>query len=1197
MNRALISRFKLHIHPGLKAFGIFLLFLATLLPLQAQDYRGTIAGQVTDQSGAVIPKAIITAVGPQQTYHVISQGDGNFNIPFVELGNYAVSAEAPGFGKVTKDNIQIDVTSKVNLNFSLKPGAAPETVTVSSNAVGLNTEDASGGTVMDPEKIQNLPLNGRQVYMLLSLTPGTKFTTTTFGPSGNSGTRGWDESNAYSINGQSGNYNQFTLNGAPVSTQGGGGAGTWNIAPNVDAVEEFKVMTNTYDAQYGRVGGGTVNTALKSGGDHFHGTLFEFWRNSVLEANYWQYSQQGESRPFHNQNQFGGTFGGPLYRGKAYFFGSFEGWREVLPAPVTVTTLTSDMFPDTSGSINLNGYIQAMNLNGIYDPLTTTCSQYDSQGGCETYSRQQFAGNIIPANRISPIGLAIMKVFPSANRSGYTNNYVSADPGRYQYNQPIGRIDYNFSDRTRMYGMFAWWSGTEYRNGSGLPGAAAQGDINNYRSSLTQVIDVTHTFSPTLVWDTRVSFNRAYSVDPDGTVAAGLDSLTAADLGLNMPSIPTTTHKYAPEIDMDDCCIANVIGNEANPTVFETYSLSSSLTHTLGKHNLHYGVDLMLFHDIPTGIGQPNGVFSFGAGFTQQNPKQSNSDGAAIADLILGYPESGSVQDYESVYEAYNDEAAYIQDDWKVKPHLTLNLGLRFERETSPRERNDRLNAGFCLTCVNPVGSEINGSGIVLPNGEAFPSTIYGGPQFASSKLSAYSNQFGEFEPKFGFSYALSPNLVMRGGYGLGQSLGIELGAESTWEETTGFTESLDNDLTPSGYFNSGTPYPNGYVVPEGNSLGLSTGLGTGMTYDQRDRKVPIVEQYSFGFQGSAPLQSVWDLEYVGAHTYHLRAGRYMDSISESDFDKGHADHAYLDTEINNPYYGVLDPSTSVGSTSQRIARDFIAPFSEYAYLYDYAVPQGYTLYDSLIAKLEKRFTDGPSLTRGLSILASFTWSKTETATGRLNNSAKSLVDDKPYKAIDSTDRPWQFAFSGLYNLPIGRGGAIFTDANRYVQEAIGGWQLDWIFQNAGGTPVGFPNTSAFSCGNYNIVEQHRSYKSYINNTQSSCFSSFPEYTKITELPRTTAVRAPYAQQTQLGLEKKFPIYRDYTLQFKAEAFNATNTPIFGGPSTSSPNTAVTRNTSVANPNQPGAWSGYGTIGSTEQNFPRQIQLSLKLLF
>jgi hypothetical protein len=283
-----------------------------------------------------------------------------------------------------------------------------------------------------------------------------------------------------------------------------------------------------------------------------------------------------------------------------------------------------------------------------------------------------------------------------------------------------------------------------------------------------------------------------------------------------------------------------------------------------------------------------------------------------------------------------------------------------------------------------------------------------------------------------------------------------------------------------------------------------------------------------------------------------------------------------------------------------------MVPFPQFnGSVYDYTVPTGYSNYNSLIAKLEKRVSGSGALSRGLSFLTSFTWSKTMSAQNRLNNGGKSLVDPNPYYAIATSDRPWDFAFSGLYGLPIGRGGAILSNAHGLLGQLVNEWQLDWIFSNDGGQPIGdtqggsnpLPNKYLYGCGNYNLLPSHRTWSSYLNNSNPSCFSTFPEYTAVTQLPITTQLRKPWSQQTQLALQKKFDLYENVKLQFKAEAFNLTNTVIFGGPSVSNPNRAITRNSNVADPNQPGAWSGYGTIGATQQNFPRQLQLSLKVLF
>src|SRR5882757_1287970 len=587
----------------------FLALLVMAISLSAQEYRGTIQGHVTDIKGYEIPNAEISAKSDQQEYKVTSNGRGDFVIPFVQPGTYTISVTAKGFSTVVRPGQILDVAAKVNLPITLQAGSVSDVITVTTDMVHLATTDASGGTVMDPEKVQNLPLNGRQVYMLLALTPGVRFTQTQFGAGGYSGTRGWDTSNAYSITGQQGAYNQFLLNGAPISVQGGGSAGTWNFSPSIDAVQEFKVMTITFDSQYGRVGGGAVNTILKSGSPRFHGTLYDYWRNSALDANTYQLNQQNAARPYHNEHQFGGTVGGPFLKRNAFFFFSYEGYRQVLPAGVVTTVPTPDMYP-TGAGVNLTNFLTANNIpNGIHDPLTTTCAA-PSSGGCSQYSRQQFSNNTIPQNRISPVGLAIMKLFPAPNRPGYTDNYVFNGKDRYSYNMPIARVDYNFTDRTKLYGLFAWWSGHEYRNGNGLVGPAITGDVNNYRSSITQVLDLTHTFSPSIIGDVRLSFNRYFALDPSGTLSAGIDKLTPADLGLTMPQIPTTNKNYAPAITLGDN-VPNIIGNTGDPNIFETYDLGPSVTQIIRNHSLHYGAEFSLYHDVSGGVGQPNGTFSF----------------------------------------------------------------------------------------------------------------------------------------------------------------------------------------------------------------------------------------------------------------------------------------------------------------------------------------------------------------------------------------------------------------------------------------------------------------------------------------------------------------------------------------------------------------------------------------------------------
>lgn len=355
---------------------------------------------------------------------------------------------------------------------------------------------------------------------------------------------------------------------------------------------------------------------------------------------------------------------------------------------------------------------------------------------------------------------------------------------------PIARVDYNFTDRTRLYGIFAWWVGHEYRNQNGFTGPAVRGNINNYRSSITQVLDLTHTFSNTLVAHVRASFNRYYTLSPDGALSAGEAKLSATDLGLNMPQLPTTTHDYAPEISINDG-FPEIIGNTGDPTIYEAYDLGPSITQTLGRHTLHYSGEFSLYHDVSGGIGQPNGNFSFGTGFTQKDPFASNNDGASIASVLMGYVSGGSVHYGIAPYESYKYFGFFVQDDWKVNDKFAINAGLRWDEELSPTERHNRLLAGVCLTCANPISDQITyPPGGVLPNGAKMVNPILGAVQFASDKLTAYDNRSGYWQPKLGLSFTPNRHIVSHGGYTMSNGWGPRIPGSAynaaSWRLQTG---------------------------------------------------------------------------------------------------------------------------------------------------------------------------------------------------------------------------------------------------------------------------------------------------------------------------------------------------------------------------------------------------------------------------
>src|SRR5258706_619027 len=344
----------------------------------AQDFRAIISGQITDQTGAAIAGAKVRAIqkSTNQVTESVANHEGFYAIPYLQPSTYDIEVEAPGFDKLRQSNVTLMVAEKLDLPIRVTVGNVTNEVTASAMAETLQTADASGGVNFDSLQSSEYPLNGRQVYMLMDLTPGVLFTQEQFGSSGYSGTRGWDVSGAYVMNGGVSGTNSFSLNGAPISL-----TGSWQVAPNVDAIQEFKVMTNTYDAAIGRTGGGSVNTTLKSGSNRWNGTLFEFMRNSILDANYTQNNQVGAPRGKHITNQFGGTLGGAIRKDKDFVFFSFEGFRERVPFPVVASTPPMDL---RDGQ-----HFTQYNMT-LADPLTghTCVSGVDVAGTCaSTYIR------------------------------------------------------------------------------------------------------------------------------------------------------------------------------------------------------------------------------------------------------------------------------------------------------------------------------------------------------------------------------------------------------------------------------------------------------------------------------------------------------------------------------------------------------------------------------------------------------------------------------------------------------------------------------------------------------------------------------------------------------------------------------------------------------------------------------------------
>ncbi len=1207
------------------------LFVSSTL-LLAQEFRATLTGSVTDPSGAVVPNASVEAVNndTQQKYNVTTTGKGDYFIPYMLPGTYTVTVTAPGFQKQVQNNVVLEAAKSFAVNFKLQVGEASQTVQVTSAPPLIETANGSGGTILTQRELESVPLNGRQVYTLLGTTPGSQFYQTQFGANGFSGNRGWDVNNSYTLGGGVQNYQQFTLNGTNMTVQQGGGSqgeGTWEIAPNLDALQEVNVMTTTYDARYGRTGGGTVNMVVKSGSNQFHGNAYDYFENGHLNANNFENNVTGIAKSMIHQNQFGGTFGGPVKKDKIFFFGSFEGYRESIPFTTVANTIPTYLQPSGSG-VNFNNTAQSGVTYLVYDPLTTTClSPGGSLSNCSgnNYARTLFPNNTIPASRISPIGAAILKLYPAPNSGGgaLDNNLVVNTPDVYNYNQPMARVDYDTSDKTRWYSLFAFQHGTEDRNTNGLPGVAERCNCAHMRQDLTASQDMTHIFSPTLLADFKLSFSRFVENSTDGNLKA---AQPASSIGLTMPVIPTRPVADLPEITLNGTPgFATAVGNSVSDWVYNNMFFDTDWTKTTGNHTIHFGGMLGEYQQAdPNTVGNPNGVFAFGSGYTQYNPKQANKcpgcasnvqDGFDVADLLLGYPDSGHVDYNYTIFDYTPVWAAYVQDDWKITRHLTVNIGVRYDVQVGTREHHNYLNRGVCMTCVNPITNtpqfqaNVNNPANIAAWAAAGidPNSLkvaYGGLEFAGANgqpRNAYDTDWSNIEPRFGFAYQLSPKTVIRGGYGVEFAVGLEGGNTAGASQSTGYVNNLSDGITPTNYFLSGTPFPNGVAVPTGNTLGLLTSVGSQLAVDFPERRIPRSQVFSFGFQHELPAQMVLDVRYVGNYTDRLRNGTASSNggnvwlngtMSLAQYQKALADPNYFSKQVPNPYYGVVPITASRGQNPTINAEALMTPYSDFNLIGQPDDPLGKERYNALEVKLNKRFT------QGFGFQVSYTYSKTMQKNGYINGWP--YQDAQLLYQLVPTDRTHVFTMTAEYALPVGKGKKFM--AHGVLGQVVNDWNINWITAIQTGFPLGISQGNDYQCNhpyrpdggpnNTDYLYNNYSYQYNGKTSPTGCWitnSTISPYF-LNYLPqRIGQVRAPSIPNLDVSVFKDFVLRESLRLQFRADALNITNSAL-----RQAVQTDPTKGPAVY---QGGVWNGFGTVNDQQYNFPRIIQLAMKITF
>lgn len=1124
----------------------------------SQEYRATIMGEVVDPSGRLIPKATVTAIQKttQQVYKTQTNSDGTYVLNYLLPGVYQLTAEASGFKRKVYSNVTLESAQKLNLMIRLAVGAQRQQVTVTASPGLLDTATASNGSVMNQAKVQNIPSTGRQVWQNVTFAQGVRGLNDPFQLTAR------NNSASYTVDGSPKYTNAFYVNGAPVSDQG-----SWTFSPNQDAVEEVKVASNAYDAQYGQAAGGSFNVTLKQGTNQFHGNLYEQFINSALSANYWQSNLHGLPNALDIFNTFGGVLGGPIRKNKTFFFGSYEGFRQHYqqPSPQNVPPQTWRVLPDGSVDFSQSGFT-------VYDPLTGHCVQQSSSGQCSQYARDAFPGDTIPADRINPTGKALLGLYPMPTAPGLTQNYLVQTPTMFSYDQYLGRVDQNFSEKTRLSAVFGLQRNGFYNPGNRFPNVASTASSNPGQDLLAN-LDVTHIFSPSLLIDLNLSFAR-YTTSSGGGPALQ-QNFTGSKISLTMPNVPTTTHvNLVPVINVSG--FASLFNNTESGSVNNYSNLAVSFTQLKGRHILRYGG---LYRDSQTGYsgipGQPNGAFTFSGQWTRSNPLAGGTNQAeSLADLLLGYPASGLVSWDAKPFFSYHTYGLYVQDDYKFRPNLTLNIGLRWDIYTSPTERYNQANAGFCFTCTNPYNSQINHT--QYPN---LSNPLTGKLLFAgvTAPRAPFDVQLSNIQPRFGLAWAIKPWLVFRAGYGNFYSYGNAGMTTLGYSQGTSYVNSLDGGVTPTSYFLSGTPFPDGAAPPAGPDMPQAASI----SYDSPSRRVTSTQHWSAGLQWGLPKRILFDMEYVGSHTHAIAVNQSWDVISQSLRGQCQADPAICDTRVPNPFYGVVPSEFAMGATPTLATWQLMRPWPIFPSVRQNDDPMGYQDYNALQVRLERKV-------RNLDFIFNYVYSNWMDSTGYLNNG--NFRDPNLWHVPSGIDQRHYLATDVLWPLPFGKSELIGRNSSGWLGALISHWMVDSMITYGTGTPVGIPAADFYGPGCTSYQPQGGQTRAHWINNNVNCYHDLKEWEPRTSPLLMGSLRNPAVFYFNSAMQKQFQLPREgMSLEARIAAYNVLNHPLFGGP-----------NTNYHQPSQlvPNVgWEGFGTLPLSQYNPPRIIALELRLMF
>jgi len=1195
----------------------------------AQEFRASIAGHVKDSTGATVPQAKVQATNhaTKETSSAVTDSSGSYTIPLLQPGIYKITIQAPGFKQYVRDNISLEITQTAGIDAKLELGDVTQTVEVSAEAAMLDTQTANRNGLIDSKEVAELPLNsGRNPFMLGLTASGVTFRGASIWqrPFDNGAIAQWE------VNGSLQQNNEFLLDGAANNAQ----MGTNNIAyvPIQDTVQEFSMMQNTYDAQYGHTMGGILNTVMKSGGSQFHGDAWEFMRRSALDANNFQNTSIGAAKPTHYLDDYGAQVSGQVIIPKIlrrdgylklYYMGAFQNYREATVNPLLVNWPTPEMRTGDFSKL-VDG---AGNKITIYDPTTAI---YDGSGNI-VQNRQPFPGNIIPQDRINPAAKVLTKLMPLPNTSTPGFRYGTQDLSLPEvtdhdayYNMTI-KFDWTLGDKNRFFMREGSNDRTEHRPVNGIVGLGEDGQLPFQRINDTYVLDWTSTLNPTTVVDVRAS-NTRFIEKGSGFNNAGFDLTT-----LGIPSSLVSQLPGGYLMGVWNVGGYQTLGRTSSVNITNSYGLEGSITKVAGKHTLKGGIDVRRIQYL---VGDTGSILEedFNSAWTQAvyNTAGNGLGGDGYASFLLGYPSGG--QSNYAAYPFYRQWyiAPYVQDDWKVSNRLTVNMGLRFDLNAPPTEKYNRLNAPFNPDAPSPIAGMVTANmakGLSGPIPAQFASlyanlaNIKGSMEFTgvngNSSMPAKIDWTG-IQPRIGFAYRLKDRLVMRGGYGA-----YMVNPTNDWLQTYGFSNntglvnSLDGGRTPiQGVMNN--PFPTGINLPTGSSLGALTYAGKSFNWFNPNFKLPRSNQFSFGFQYQVSHSGTLEVSYVGNRVAHEQTNFPFDVnpnyhqcsvLYGAKAPAGFASPAaYCNQTLPNPFQGLAPfQGTSMYTSSTISLNQLMRQYPQFTGGTEYGLNDGHVWYNSLQVNFNHRMRNG------LNLLLNYTLSKQIERYGYLDYYQNPI---QYQQGLYYADRPQAFKATVVYALPFGKGKHFLTGVHGVADRLVSGWEFNtFITETPFGEPANMPG-SIEALKNPGLPTVHwGANKVQINN---NCILNEDDTGAVAPLPASISNGCSATDWSQYAWLQLPPNYRPaqvnsyrspnvrvqgtYTIdasliketriterihaQFRAEAFNAFNH--FNYMLANVNNTATDANFGAIVPH---------TLGTTATVNPRSIQLGFKVLW